>query len=174
MQPSDGATITHTPSFAHLLCPSNFRMIVSINVFWGATCPRRTGMLSSCGPPRHRSTRTARYSYSTDKVLTLTYAERERKRETREKKSVDTRSQTVMVLASVFVHESWPICYKSTTRVLTTLVTTTHIEMISTTPLLLSRRYCFRCQSAQYYWRWAEHMALACGAFRPTSALCLQ
>lgn len=30
----------------NLLCPSNFRMMVPKNVFWGATCPLRTGMLA--------------------------------------------------------------------------------------------------------------------------------
>lgn len=31
----------------YLLCPSNFRIIVSMNVFWGATWPLRTGIFYS-------------------------------------------------------------------------------------------------------------------------------
>lgn len=30
----------------NLLCPSNFRMMVPRNVFCGATCPLRTGMVT--------------------------------------------------------------------------------------------------------------------------------
>jgi hypothetical protein len=33
---------------SYSLCPSNLRMIVSMNVFCGATWPRRTGMLYIC------------------------------------------------------------------------------------------------------------------------------